>query len=129
MSLLKRDNWFVSLILMLCAGDIFAFILAYMLDLFDKDAWYCKWQYWVLGTVCLIFPVFIMFTVFEIQMLVKVAKKLKVPGDEIYAMPYSWILCIIVPVIGWILLLVMYIYLNIWIIVQLYKGEGEKSIA
>ena len=36
------------------------------------------------------------------------AKKLNVPGDEIYMTPYSWILCIIIPIIGWILLLVMY---------------------
>ena len=127
MSLLKQKYWYISLILTLCVGDVYSVILAYMLDLFDKDAWYTKWYYWFLGVICLVFPVFIMFAIFEMQMLVKVCEKLSVPGSEIYGSVYTWILCLIVPIIGWILLLVMYIYLNVWKIVMLYKGEGEKN--
>ena len=129
MSLLKQKYWYISLILTLCVGDVYSVILAYMLGLFDKDAWYTKWYYWFLGVICLVFPVFIMFAIFEMQMLVKVCEKLKVPGSEIYGSVYTWILCLIVPIIGWILLLLMYIYLNVWKIVMLYKGEGEKNIA
>ena len=60
--------------------------------------------------------------------MVQVALKLNVPGKELYATPYTWIICVIVPVIGWILLIVMFIYLLVWTVVMLYKGEGEKYI-
>ena len=100
-----------------------------MLDLFDENAWYSKWYYWFIGVICLIFPVFVMFAIFSVQMLTKVAKKLNVPGSEIYGSVYIWILCLVIPIIGWILMLVMYIYLNVWIIVMLYRGVGEKYIA
>ena len=128
MSLLERKNWPISLIFTILFRDIYAIILAFILGLFEEDAWYSKWYYWAAATMCLIFPIFIMFTVFEIQMLTKVSKKLNVPGSEIYATPYSWILCLIVPIVGWILLIVMYVYLNVWNIVMIYKGEGEKNI-
>ncbi|MEI3499581.1 MAG: hypothetical protein V8Q71_03730 [Bacilli bacterium] len=41
-------------------------------------------------------------------------------------MPYSWILCLVVPIVGWTLLIVMLIYIYVWPIVMIYKGEGEK---
>lgn len=128
MSLLKRQNWFVCLILNIITFGFFNFLIGYMLEVYDKNAWYYKWQYWVFGLICLIFPAFLMIYVFIIQTIVNVAVKLKIPGSEIYTLPYAWILCLIVPVLGWILLITMLIYLNIWIIVMLYKGEGEKYI-
>ena len=127
MSLLKKNNWFVCLILTIFMPGLFSVLLAYELKLIDKNAWYMKWQYWVFGGICLIFPIFIMLLVFMIQMMVTVANKLEVPGGEIYNTPYTWIICIIVPVLGWVLLLVMLIYINIWPIVMLYKGQGEIS--
>jgi len=127
MSLLKKSNWFVCLILTICTPGLFSFILAYELKLIDKNAWYMKWQYWVFGTICLIFPVFIMLLVFIVQMMVTVANKLDVPGKELYYSPYTWIICLIIPIVGWVLLFVMFIYINIWIIVMLYKGKGEIS--
>lgn len=129
MSLLKKENWFACLIIMLFTQGAFGFVLAYMLKLYDKNAWYAKWPYWVFGTLCLIFPAFIMLLVFNIQMLVLSCKKLNVPGSEIYATPYSWIICLIIPVLGWILLLVMSIYLIIWPAIMIKRGEGEKYVA
>ena len=69
-----------------------------------------------------------MIYVFYIQILCEVAYKLNVPGKEIFLTPYSWIICLIVPIIGWILLIVMFLYLEIWTIVMLYRGSGNKFI-
>ncbi len=66
-------------------------------------------------------------TVFQIQILTQVNAKLKTPGSEIYLSPYIWILGLIVPIIGWIILLVMYLYLQIWYLVMLYRGGCEKN--
>lgn len=126
MNLLKKENWFVCLLLNFITQGFFTFVLAYFMDIYEKDAWYKKWQYWVFGTLCLIFPAFIMLLVFEIQILVKVSSKLDVPGKEIYDNTYSWILCLIVPIIGWIMIIVMLLYLEIFMIIALYKGNGEK---
>lgn len=128
MSLLKRKNWPIILIMGIITNSIFIFVVAYMLDLYDKKAWYMKWQYWVIAGLCLFFPVLLLAVVLEVHMLCKIASKLNIPGSEIYNTPYTWILCIIVPVIGWIMLLVMYIYLNVFIIAKLCQGEGEKYI-
>ena len=128
MSLLQRKNWPIILLLGIVTNSIFIFLVAYMLDLYDKKAWYMKWQYWVIAGLCLFFPVLLLAVVLEVHMLCKIASKLKIPGSEIYNTPYTWILCIIVPVIGWVMLIVMYIYLNVWIIIKLCQGEGEKYI-
>lgn len=128
MNLLKKENWLVCLILNIISQGFFIFVLAYFLKLYEKDAWYEQWQYWVFGTLCLIFPVFIMLLVFTIQMTVKVASKLDVTGKEIYDNPYTWIICLIVPIVGWILLFVMLLYLEIFTVVALYRGNGEKLI-
>ena len=128
MNLLKRENWFINLLLMLLTNGAYIFVLGYFLDVYDKKAWYAKWQYWLLGIILLIVPCIIMFTVFTIQINVMVAKKLKVKGSSVYASPYTWLLCLIVPVIGWIFLVVLCSYLYIFPIVMLAKGTGEKYI-
>lgn len=128
MSLLKRKNWFIYLVIDAFTFGLFSFVMASMLKLYDKKEWYSKWQYWVFGTLCLIFPVFIMFYVFKIQTIVKVAAKLEVPGEEIYNNPYFWILCIIIPVIGWIIFIAVYIYLIAWPSIMIKRGNGEKYI-
>lgn len=69
-----------------------------------------------------------MITIFMIQIMCLVASKLEIPGKEIYLSPYVWIMAIIIPFIGWICLIAMLIYLQIWIIIYLYKGKGEKFI-
>lgn len=128
MGLLKKDNWIVWLFLNVITQGFANLILAYFLGCYDKNAWYAKWQYWVFGAACLFFPVFIMLLVLMIQMEVKVCEKLEVSGKNIYGSPYSWLICLIVPIIGWALLIVMLIYIEIWPIVKLYQGKGEKYI-
>lgn len=129
MSLLKKEYWFICAILNIVTLGCFNILIAYMLDLFDENAWYQKKAYWICAFLCSIFPIFIMFLVFGVEMTVQVAKKLNVPGSEIYATPYSWILCLIVPVLGWILLAVMLIYLNVWIVIYLYQGKAEAQLS
>ena len=75
----------------------------------------------------LYFIIEIALTVFQIQILCQVNGKLKTPGSEVYLSPYIWILGLIVPIIGWIMLLVMIIYLQIWYLVMLYRGEGQND--
>lgn len=128
MELLKKENWWVNLLLTLFTDGFYSFILGIFLKVYNKDAWYTKWYYWGLGLVCLIFPAFIMLAVFSIQISIEVAKKLDVPGKEIYASPYVWIICVIVPIIGWVFLAVLSFYLTFWPIVMLAKGNGEKYL-
>ena len=95
-------------------------------DVFDENAWYAKWQNWLLGLILFIFPITIMAIIFILQMTCLVAAKLEVPGKEIYLSPYIWILCLIIPIIGWVFLCVMALYLEIWILVMLSRGKGES---
>lgn len=128
MNLLKKENWLVCLILSLVSEGVFTFVLAFFMKAYDKDAWYTKWQYWVFGTICLVFPAIIMLYVFMVQMTCKVASMLDVPGKEIYNSPYTWIICLIIPVVGWIFLIVMYVYILIWSNVMIKRGNGEKFV-
>ena len=128
MHLFKRDYWWVWLLFFIFGNGIGTFILAAFLDLYDKNAWYTKWQNWVLGLLFFVFPAFIMLQVFMIQILVAVAAKLEVDGKEYYASPYVWILLCIIPIFGWILLAVLPTYLNIMILVKLYEGKAEQYI-
>lgn len=128
MKILKQENWWIWLLLFFFSGGTSTIVLGALLDVYDKNAWYAKWYYWVLGFVCFIFPFYIMMTVFMITITTKVAAKLDVPGSELYLSPYVWILCLIIPFIGWTLLFIMYLYITIWNIVMLYRGSGEKYI-
>lgn len=128
MSLLKRKNWWVCLLLQTLSFGLFTFLLAYYLKAYDEDAWYQDWRYWFFAGLAFVFPIMIVALVFAIQIACQVAATLNVPGKEIYNTPYSWIICLIVPVVGWSLLIVMYIYIMIWSIVMLAKGQGEKYI-
>lgn len=128
MKILKQENWWIWLLLFFFSGGTSTIVLGALLDVYDKNAWYAKWYYWVLGLVCFIFPFYIMMTVFMITITTKVAAKLDVPGSELYLSPYVWILCLIIPFIGWTLLFIMYLYITIWNIVMLYRGSGEKYI-
>ena len=128
MDLLKKENWGICLFLNLITGGIFYFVIAYFIKCYNKDAWYKKWQYWVFGTLCLVFPVFIMLMIFMIQINCQVASKLNVPGEKIYNTPYTWIILFIIPVLGWTLLIIMSIYVFIWPNIKLAQGEGEKYL-
>lgn len=128
MSLLRKENWFVYVFVTLAGQGIFTFALAHDLGLYEKGAWYTKWYYWVLGTVFFIFPALIMFAVLSISLQIKICKALNVKGEEIYSLPYPWILSLIVPILGWSIFIVMIIHIYYYPAVCIYKGEGEKLL-
>ncbi len=128
MSLLKKENWIVDLLLMIITQGYFHLILAYYLKVYQKNAWYMKWQYWAGAALACVFPLALMSVVFVVQISCSVCDKLNVPGREIYMNPYAWILCLIVPIIGWSILIVMLIHIIFYPIVMIYRGEAEKYI-
>ena len=77
----------------------------------------------------ILMPTMIMYIILDIQVMSQVAAKLNVPGKELYLSSYIWLICLIIPIIGWIMLIVMLIYLEVWPLVMLYRGEGEKYIS
>lgn len=128
MKLLERKYWWFWLLLTLVTGGAGSIALVCLTDSIDYKAWYMKGKNWLIGLLCLFYPFLIMVMILQIQLSCNVAAKLDVPGKEIYLSPYVWILCLVVPVIGWIMLMVMLLYIEIWTIVSLYKGNGEKYI-
>ncbi len=126
MELLDRKNWWIVLILNILTLGLFTLYIGYKLKVYDKNVWYQKWYYWALG-ILFVIPFLIMFLVFEIQTAVSVSKKLNLYGMNIYGLPYPWILCIIIPVLGWILFILMYIYVNLFYVFKLKEGYGIKD--
>lgn len=128
MDLLKKENWWVWLIIYIFGQGVGIYVLAGLLQVYSKDNWYAKWQYWLAGVLCCFFPAAIMLLVFTIQITIETAKKLEVPGSEVYGAPYVWLLCLIVPIFGWIAFAVMKFYLDVYILISLYRGVGEQYI-
>lgn len=129
MDLLKRENWWVWLILAIFGGGlVYNIILGVFLKSYDENAWYTKWWIWIIGVFAFFLPFLIMLLIFSIQLQVTNAKKLNVEGQEIYGTPYFWILGVIIPIIGWIAIGIMNLYLVIAILIKLNAGEGEKFI-
>lgn len=122
MGLLKKENWIINCLMMIFTFGGYILIPAYQLKLFEKDKWYSNYKYWLCGTLLLVFPVIIMLLILVIQMTIKVASYMKVNGSFIYENVYIWIALLIVPIVGWCLLIVMYIYLHFSIIVKIKKG-------
>lgn len=127
MKLLKKENWWIWLILFLFSQSTSIIVLGALLDVFDKKAWYAKVKYWIIGLI-LVIPFSIMISVFSIEILSKTAAKLEVKGSEYYLSPYIWIILLIIPFIGWVAFIILTLYLNISILVNIYKGKGEKYI-
>ena len=125
MKLLKKENWWIWLLLFIFSEGTSTIVLGAMLDVFDKNAWYAKWKNWLIGLL-LITPITFMITIFNIEIICKTAAKLDVKGSEYYLSPYIWLILIIIPFIGWIAFAVLYLYLNIAILVNLSKGKAEK---
>lgn len=123
MSLLKKENWFMYIILTFFTFGFFAFVIAKDLNLYEKGAWYTKWYYWFIGFLLMIYPGIIMLIVLNITMQIKICKYLSVPGSDYYAIPYTWLLCLIVPVIGWSTLIVMLLHIYYYPAVMIYKGN------
>lgn len=127
MNLLKKENWWVWLILLLFSSGASQIVLGAILELFDKNAWYTKWYIWVIGLI-LVIPFCVMVYAFYIEITCKTAAKLNVKGSEYYLSPYIWIILLIIPIIGWIAFVILYLYINIAIIINLNNGKGEKYI-
>lgn len=128
MNILKKENWWIWLLLLLFSGCSSPIVLGALLDVYDKKSWYSKWHYWILGIIFFLIPFFIMLIIFNIQILSLTAKKLDVKGKELYLSPYIWVLAAIIPIIGWIYIILLPLYLNIMVIINLKKGKGEKYI-
>ncbi|MBQ9072467.1 MAG: hypothetical protein IJY25_04865 [Bacilli bacterium] len=127
MDLLKKENWWIWLLLALFSNGSSTIVLGAMLNLFDKNAWYTKWYIWVVGLI-LMFPFVIMIYALIIDITTKTAAKLDVKGKDYYLSPFIWIILLIIPFIGWLGFIALFLYLNIAILVQLYDGKGEKYI-
>lgn len=170
MDILKKDKWWVWLLLLIGSQGASNIVLGALAGVFNRNEWYAKLKNWLMYSIpigiifilifgagfslidktdlveleglesitalgfivliplCLLYGFGIVFTIFTIQILAKTAAALDVPGKEMYLSPYVWVLFVIVPIIGWILLVVMLIYINIWPLVMLYRGAGEKYV-
>lgn len=127
MKILKKQNWWIWLLLLFFSEGSSTLVLGALLDTYKKDAWYTKWYYWVIGLI-FVFPFCIMVAVLSIQILSLTAAKLNVSGKELYLSPFVWMILLIVPILGWVLFIVLYLYLEIDILIKLKNGEGEKYI-
>lgn len=127
MKLLKKENWWIWLLLFIFNEGTSIICLGALLDVYDKKSWYTKWYIWIIGLI-LIIPITVMIITFNIQILSRSAQKLDVKGSDYYLSPYIWIILLIIPIVGWIILIVLIFYLYIAVIVKLYKGCGEKYI-
>ena len=127
--MLKKQNWIIDLFMMFFTFGTYIVIPAYSLKLFEKNKWYSNYKYWLFGALLFFFPVVIMSIILVVQTTVSVANKARIDGGYIYENPYIWIGLLIVPVIGWCLLIVMYLYLQFSIVLQIKNGvfnEIEK---
>ena len=127
MKILKKENWWIWLLLFLFSGGASMIVLGALLNLFNKKDWYANLKYWIIGFI-LIIPFSIMITAFNLEITSKTAAKLDVKGSEYYLSPYIWIILIIIPIIGWIIFITLVLYLNISILINLSKGKAEKYI-
>ena len=125
MNLLKRKYTILWFALSIITGNISIILLGKLLKVYDKNAWYTKWYYWVLGITFGIIPAIIMLFVLVIETNVKIAKKFNVAGSEIYGYPYVWIGTLIIPVIGWSIFIILMLYIYVWHIISLFQGKGE----
>ncbi len=129
MKLLKKHNWWIWLLLSILTLGISTLLLGFLLKVYEKNAWYTNWYYWVLGFFFGLLPGIIMFIVFSIQISVLVCLKLNTPGKEIYELPYTWILLAMIPIVGWTLFVVLFIYTHLIYVISLWQGKGEHYIA
>lgn len=127
MKILKKENWWIWLLLFIFSDATSTVVLGALLDVYDKKAWYANWKYWLVGII-LILPFMVMVTAFSIEILCKTSAKLNVKGADYYLSPYIWIILLIIPFIGWVSFVILILYLNIAILINLYNGEGERYI-
>ena len=105
-----KEHFIIYLILNILTLGLFTFYIAYKLNLYEKGAWYTRWYYCALGFILGIMPGLVMFFVFSIKIGCLVSSKLDLPGSEVYTLPYPWIVCLVVPILGWTLFIILYVY-------------------
>ena len=128
MKYLRRKNWFICFLFNLLTFGMFTFYIGKKLDVYEKDAWYSNFSFWVISFLLGIIPSIFLFIIFNIEIGCKVCSKLSVPLEKYYSYPYIWIIFLIIPIIGWSLFIVLYIYVHFWYIFYLKRGYGEKYI-
>lgn len=128
MKYLRRKYWFICFLFNLVSLGMFTFYIGKKLDVYEKDAWYFNLSFWIISFLLGIIPSIFLFILFNIEIGCKVCKKLSVPFEKYYSYPYIWILFLIIPVVGWSLFIVLYIYVHFWYILYLKRGYGEKFI-
>lgn len=122
---MKRENWWIYLILSILTLGIFTFYVGYKLKVYESNQWYSNKYYWILGFLLGVLPGLVMFLIFLIQIGCTVSLKLNVTGKEIYMYPYPWLICLIVPVLGWTLFIIMYIYTHLWYVFSIRDSYGK----
>ena len=68
MKILKKENWWIWLLLTLFSSGSSTLVLGALLDVYRKNAWYRKWYYWVLG-IPFIFPLLIIVSIFYLEIM------------------------------------------------------------
>ena len=126
MKLLRKENFIIYLILDILTLGLFTFYIAHKLNIYEENVWYTRWYYWVLGFVLGILPGLVMFLVFSIKIGCLVSDRLDVPGKEIYNLPYPWIICLVVPVLGWTLFIILYIYVHFGYLFKIKSDPSEN---
>ena len=128
MNILKKEYWWLWLVMGILSSFTSYILLGYLLGCFDKNAWYGKPKNWIIGALCLFFPFAIMGLIFIIEMTCKSAFKLGVAGKEIYLSPVIWLLLFCIPIIGWLAAIFLALYVTIFPLIELRNGIGEKYI-
>ena len=125
----KLPKWLVIFLALLAAFILMAFSLISFVV--NEETIYALLT--SLGILSFFISLFILILavaiiVFFIQILCLTAAILDVSGKELYLSPYIWIILVIMPVIGWIFIPVILLYLIIFSIVMISKGNAEKYI-
>lgn len=123
--MLDRKKWFSCLILNIISLGLFTFYIGKKLKVYDKDEWYSSIVLWIVSFLGGIIPFIVLFIIFYIKIGIKVSQKLEVPLESIYMYPYIWIISLIIPVFGWAIFVLLVIYVHIWYVIYLKRGNGE----
>lgn len=121
MKTLNKKTRLIYLILNIITLGLFTFYVAYKLNLYEEKTWYSRWYYWILGFLFGIIPGLLMLFIFSVKIGTIVSAKLNVPGKELYLLPYPWIICAIIPILGWVIFIILYIYTHFWYVFYLEK--------
>ena len=128
MNLLKKEYWWLWLIMGIFSSFTSYLLLGYLLGCYEKNAWYAKPKNWIIGALCLFFPFVFMGLIFIIEMTCKSAAKLDIVGKEIYLSPVIWLLLLCIPIVGWLAAVFLALYVTIFPLIELRNGKAEKYI-